>query len=112
MAFKMKKHFKNISASCLHLYIYIYINILYEIRFLIPNRKHRKGFEKIHVIRFKRAKSLKDILVKAKVAPLENMKGCCRLGEGTRCEIRKHAVTTENLVFSVLKENITLSPIT
>ena len=116
-------------------------NVLSEIHFLLtPYREHGKVFEKVPMIGFKRAKSLKDILVRAKVAPLEKKKGCCRSCGGTRCEICKHVGTTETLRsfnipvadhveelgakyanmlwllkhwdLSVLKENITLSPTT
>ena len=44
---------------------------------------------------FRRAKSLKHILVRAKIAPLEKKKGSCRSCGGNRCEICKHVVTTE-----------------
>ena len=69
---------------------------LREIHLLLtPDREHGKIFEKIPKIRFRRAKSLKGVLVRVKVAPLEKKKGCCRSSGGTRCEICKHAVTTE-----------------
>ena len=45
---------------------------------LIPGREHGKTFEKIPIIGFGRAKSLKDILVRPKVAPLKKKRGCCR----------------------------------
>ena len=71
-------------------------NKLSEIHLLLtPDREHGKVFEKVPIIGFRRAKSLKDILVRAKVAPLEKKKGCCRPCGGTRCEICKHLVTTE-----------------
>ena len=63
-------------------------NILSKIHLLLtPDRKHGKVFEKIPIIGFRRATSLKDILVRAKVAPLEKKKGCCRSCGGTRYEI-------------------------
>ena len=49
----------------------------------------------IPIVGFRRAKSLNDILVRAKVAPLENEKVSCRWCGGTRCKIFKHVVTTE-----------------
>ena len=71
-------------------------NVLSEIQLLLtPDREHGKVFENVPIIGFRRAKSLKDILVRAKVAPLEKKKGCCRPCRGTRCEIGKHVVTTE-----------------
>ena len=45
---------------------------------LIPDRKRRKVFENFTIIGFRRAKSLKDIIVRAKVAPLKKKEGCCR----------------------------------
>ena len=52
-------------------------NILSEIHLLLtPDGENGKGFKKIPIIGFRRAKSLKDILVKAKVVPLEKKKGC------------------------------------
>ena len=89
-------------------------NILSEIHLLLtPDREHRKAFEKIPIIGFRKTKSLKDVLPRAKVAPLERKTGCCRSCGGTRCEICKHVVTTETFrYFSTPKENIALSPIT
>ena len=84
-------------------------NVLSEIHLQIsPGREHGKVFENIPIVGFRRAKSLKNLIVRAKVAPIEKKKGSCRSCEGTRCEICKHVVTTENLDFSVLKENIVL----
>ena len=49
-------------------------NVLSEIQLLLtPDREHGKVFEKIPIVAFTRAKSLKDILVRAKVAPIEKM---------------------------------------
>ena len=71
-------------------------NVLSEMQLLLtPDREHGKVFEKIPIVGFRKAKSLKDILVRAKVAPLEKKKGCCRSCGGTRSEICKHFVTTE-----------------
>ena len=72
---------------------------------LIPNREDGKVFEKIPITGCRRAKSLKDILVRVKVAPLEKKKGCCRSCGCTRCKIFKHVVTTETFrSFSTQKE--------
>ena len=62
-------------------------NVLAEIHLLLtPDREHGKVFERIPIVGFRRAKSLKDILVITKVAPLE-IKGSCRSCGGTRWEI-------------------------
>ena len=80
--------------------------VLSEIHLLsTPDREHGKVFEKVPIVGFRRAKSLNDILVRAKVAPLEKKKGCCRSSRGTRCKICKHAVTTETFrTFSTQRE--------
>ena len=62
--------------------------VLSEIHLLLaPDREHEKVFEKVTIIGFIRAKSLRDILTRAKVAPLEKKKGFCRSCGGTRCKI-------------------------
>ena len=72
---------------------------------LTPDREHGKAFEKVPIIGFRIAKSLEDILARAKVAPLEKKKGCCRACGGTRCEICKHVVATETFrSFSTQRE--------
>ena len=58
-------------------------------------QKNGKVFERIPIVGLRRAKNLKDILVRAKVAPLEKKKDSCRSCGGSRCEICKHVVTTE-----------------
>ena len=70
----------------LYVYAFIFICILSCTLYVF--------FERIPIVRFRRAKSLKDILVRAKVARLEKKKGSCRSCGGTRCEICKHVVTT------------------
>ena len=42
---------------------------------------------------------MKDILVRAKVAPLEKKNSCCKSCGDTGCEIYKHALTTESFKF-------------
>ena len=81
--------------------------LLSEIHLLLtPDRELGMVFEKVPIIGFSRAKSFNDILLRAKVAPLEKKKSCCRSCEGTRCKICKHVVTTETLrSFSTKREN-------
>ena len=81
-------------------------NVLSKIHLLLtPDREYGKVFEKIPIVGFRRVKSLKDILVRAKVAPTEKKKGSCRSCGGTRCEICKHVVTTETFrSFSTKRE--------
>ena len=82
-------------------------NVLSEIHLLLtPDREQGKVFENIPIVGFRRAKSLKDIIVRAKVAAIEKKKGSCRSCGGTRCEICKHVVTTETFrSFSTKREN-------
>ena len=67
-------------------------------------------FERIPIVGFRRAKSLKDILVRAKVAPLEKKKGSCRSCGGTRCEICKHVVTTETFRSVSVEKDYCIKP--
>ena len=66
---------------------------------LTPDRKHGTIFEKILIIWFERAISLKQILMTAKVAPLEKTRGYFRLCGDTRCDICKHVATTKTFRF-------------
>ena len=77
---------------------------------LTPNREHGKVFEKVPIILFRRSKSLKDILVKAKVLPYEKKKSWCRSCECTRCEICKHFVTTKIFRFFSIKSEYCIKP--
>ena len=62
----------------------------YTYLLLAPHREHGKVFEKVPIVGFRRAKSLKDLLV---------------IFRGTRCEICKHVVTTETFrSFSTQRE--------
>ena len=71
-------------------------NVLSEIHLLLtPEIEHRKVFQRMPIVGFRRAKRLKDILVRAKVAPLKMNIGSCKSRGGTRCEICKHVITTE-----------------
>ena len=72
---------------------------------LTPDREHGKVFERISIVGFRRAKSLKDILVRAKVAHLEKKKDSCRSCGGIKCKIYKHVVTTKTFIsFSTQRE--------
>ena len=70
-------------------------NTLFKIHLLLtPDREHRKVFENVPIIGFKKGKSLKDILVRAKVPPLKTEKGFCGPCNKPRCEICKHNQNT------------------
>ena len=69
--------------------------ILFKIHlFLTPDREQRKVFENFPIIGFKKGKSVKDILVTAKVPPLKTEKGFCGPCNTPRCEICKHITKT------------------
>ena len=55
-------------------------NVLSEIHLLLtPEKEHGKVFERISIVGFRRPKSMKDILVRAKVSPLEKKKGSLQI---------------------------------
>ena len=86
-------------------------NILSEIHLpLTPDTEHGKLFEKVTIIGFRKATTLKDILVRAKLGPLKKKNGCCRSLGGTRCEICKHAVTTETFRSFTAKRKYCIKP--
>ena len=66
---------------------------------LTPENEHNKVFRDVPIIGFRRAKSLKDILVRAKIPQIKN-KGWCGPCKGPRCEICKHIVPTRNFTSS------------
>ena len=63
---------------------------------LTPDQEHQKVFHKVPIIGFRRAKSLKDILVRAKVPPLQKNEGFCVPCKKSRCEICKQMVNTNS----------------
>ena len=81
-------------------------NILSEIHLpLALEREYGKVFEMVSTIAFRTAKSLKDILVREKVAPVKSKKVYNRSCRGSRYEIRKHVVTIETFTsFSTRKK--------
>ena len=56
---------------------------------LTPDQEHQQVFHKVPIIGFQRAKSLKDILVRAKVPPVLKNEGSCGPCKKSRCEICK-----------------------
>ena len=61
-----------VPSQTIHIYFSKLKNILFRIHLLLtPDREHRKVFENAPIIGFKKGKSLKDILVRAKVPPLK-----------------------------------------
>ena len=54
---------------------------------LTPDNEHRKVFGSVPVIGFKRAKSLKDILVRAKLPPIHQDQGGCKICNQDNCDV-------------------------
>ena len=63
---------------------------------LTPDSEHRSVFQSVPVVSFKRAKSLKDILVRAKLPEITAKEGRCRGCGGKRCEVCKYISETES----------------
>ena len=85
--------------------------VLSEIHLLLaPDREHGHGFEKIAIVGFRRAQSLKDILVRMKVAPIE--KALADHVELLGAKYVNMLWLQKHLDLSVPKKNIALSPIT
>ena len=63
---------------------------------LTPDQKHQQVFHKVLIIGFRRVKSLKDILVRAKVPPVLKNERSCGPCKKSRCEICEHIVSTDN----------------
>ena len=88
-------------------------SLLSEINLLLTrDREHGKVFERIPVVGFRRAKSVKDILVRAKVAPLEKKKTLADHVEVLGAKYASMLLLLKPLDLLILKENIALSLIT
>ena len=86
-------------------------NILSKIHLLLtPDRKHSKVFEDVPIIGFKKGKSLKEILVRAKVPPLKTEDGFCGPCNKPRCEICKHITKTHKFELSSTKRIYSIRP--
>ena len=77
---------------------------------LTPDQEHQKVFHKVPIIGFRRAKSLKDILVRAKVPPPQNNKGFCGPCKKPRCEICKHMVNTNSFKSTTTQRTYFIRP--
>ena len=77
---------------------------------LTPDQEHQKVFHKVPIIGFRRAKSLKDILVRAKVPPLQKNEGFCGPCKKPRCEICKHMVNTNSFKSTTTQRTYFIRP--
>ena len=65
---------------------------------LTPDKEHQKVFKEIPLIGFRRGKSLKDMLVRAKVPPLKSRQGSCGPCKKPRCQICNFVVDTNTFI--------------
>ena len=63
---------------------------------LTPALEHQKVFHKVPIIGFRRAKSLKDILVSAKVPPVQKNEEFSGPSKQSRFKICEHIVGTDS----------------
>ena len=77
---------------------------------LTPDQEHQKVFHKVPIIGFRRVKSLKDILVRAKVPPLQKNEGFCGPCKKPRCEICKHMVSTNSFKSTTTQRTYFIRP--
>ena len=76
---------------------------------LTPDNEHNKLFRDVPIIGLRRAKSLRDILVRAKIPQIKN-KGWCSPCKGPRCEICKHIVPTISFTSSTTYRTYEIRP--
>ena len=79
---------------------------------LTPDQEHQKVFHKVPIIAFRRAKSLKDILVREvlEVPPLQKNEGFCGPCKKPRCEICKHMVNTNSFQSTTTQRTYFIGP--
>ena len=63
---------------------------------LTSDQEYQQAFHKVPIIGFRRAKSLKDILVRAKVPPVLKNEGFCGPCKKSRCKTCEHIVSTDS----------------
>ena len=63
---------------------------------LTPDKEHKKVFENVPIVGFRKGKSIKDFLVIAKVPPPQKSKGRCTSCAGKRCQICNVIKATDN----------------
>ena len=72
--------------------------------------EHNKVFENVPIIGFKKGRSLKKILVRAKVPPPKTEEGFCDPCNRPRCEICKHIIKTLQFESSSTKRIYSIRP--
>ena len=80
-------------------------NILSKIHLLLtPNKSHENVFPNVPVVAFKRGRSLKDILVRAKLPSINSNSGGSGLCNSKRCQVCKFVVDTGEFVSQTNKK--------
>ena len=77
---------------------------------LTPDQEHEKVFHKVPIIGFRRAKSLKDILVRVKIPPVQKNEGFCGPCKKLRCEICEHTVSTDSFTSTTTQRTYIIRP--
>ena len=77
---------------------------------LTPDQEHQKVFHKVPIIGFQRAKSLKDILVREKVPPVQKNEGFCGPYKKSRCEICEHIVSIDSFKSTTTERTYFIRP--
>ena len=77
---------------------------------LTPDQEHQKVFHKVPIIGFRRVKSLKDILVRAKVPLVQKNEGFCGPCKKSRCEICEHIVSTDSFKSTTTQRTYFIRP--
>ena len=77
---------------------------------LTPNQEHQKVFHKVSITGFRRGKSLKDILVRAKVSPVQKNEEFCGPCKKSRCEICDHIVSTNSFKSTTTQRTYFIRP--
>ena len=75
-------------------------NIVSDIHLpLTPDKEHQKVFQNWPILGFRKGKSLKDFLVRAKVPQLKTQKGPCAPCKKNRCQVCKNVTITCFYIF-------------
>ena len=72
---------------------------------LTPDKEHEKVFSTVPIVGFKKGKSLKDFLVRAKVPPIEKPKGGCAPCGGKRCQVSNFIKDTDKFQVTTKDKN-------
>ena len=77
---------------------------------LTPDQEQQQPFHKVPIISLQRAKSLKDIHVRANVPPVLKNEGFCGPCKKSRCEICEHIVSTDSFKSTTIHRTYFIRP--